>query len=133
MLTEQKRWFYVALPVFFFWFFGQIDKLSISIIQTDPQFLQDLGLTGPNKNALVSLLTLIFTIAYSVSNIFWGVIIDKLGARKTAIIGLSVWTVTMVAGGMAQSYEMFMLSRIILGLGEGHDDSGLSKIHLELV
>lgn len=119
MLTEQKRWFYVALPVFFFWFFGQIDKLSISIIQTDPQFLQDLGLTGPNKNALVGLLTLIFTIAYSVSNIFWGVIIDKLGARKTAIIGLSVWTVTMVAGGMAQSYEMFMLSRIILGLGEG--------------
>lgn len=119
MFSTQKRWFYIAMPIFFFWFFGQIDKLGISVIQTDPGFLRDLGLTGDNKNALLGLLTLIFTIAYSISNLFWGFIIDKLGARKTAIIGLMVWSATIIFGGLAHSYNMFLVSRIILGLGEG--------------
>ncbi|CAH0288354.1 putative sulfoacetate transporter SauU [Peribacillus simplex] len=58
-------------------------------------------------------------ISYSCSNIFWGVIIDKLGARKTAVLGLLVWTATMVMGGLSTSYEMFLISRVILGIGEG--------------
>jgi sugar phosphate permease len=119
MLSKQMRWVYIALPIFMFWFLGQTDKLGISIIQTDPQFLLDLGLTGADKNAKIGLLTLAFTIAYAVSNIFWGFIIDKLGARKTAILGVCVWTITMVMAGLSQSYETFMLSRILLGLGEG--------------
>ncbi|WP_286133469.1 MFS transporter [Bacillus sp. AFS096315] len=44
---------------------------------------------------------------------------DKLGARKTAIIGLLIWTSTMVMAGMSTSYEMFLFSRVILGIGEG--------------
>ncbi|WP_018130669.1 MFS transporter [Effusibacillus pohliae] len=119
MLNNQKRWIYIALPIFFFWFFGQIDKLGISVIQTDPGFLQDLGLTGPDKNAKIGLLTFAFTVSYALSNVFWGFVIDKIGARKTAIFGVSVWTVTMVLGALASSYQMFMVSRIILGIGEG--------------
>ncbi len=119
MLKGQMRWIYIAVPIFFFWFFGQIDKLGISVIQTDPQFLQDLGLTGEDKNAKLGLLTLTFTVAYAFSNLFWGVIIDKLGARKTAVMGLCVWTMTMIMGGLSSSYEMFLVSRVILGIGEG--------------
>jgi len=113
------RWVYISIPIFFFWFFGQIDKLGISVIQTDPGFLHDMGLTGPDKNAKIGFLTFIFTVAYALSNLFWGVVIDKLGARKTAILGLGVWGITMVLAGMATSYEMFLVSRIILGIGEG--------------
>ncbi|MFP7296231.1 MFS transporter [Neobacillus niacini] len=119
MLQGQKRWLYIAVPIFFFWFFGQIDKVGISVIQTDPGFLSDLGLTGPDKNAKIGLISFIFMISYSCSNIFWGIIIDKLGARKTAVLGLLVWTATMVMGGLSTSYEMFLISRIILGIGEG--------------
>ncbi|MDQ0879038.1 MFS transporter [Peribacillus sp. V2I11] len=119
MLQGQKRWLYIAIPIFFFWFFGQIDKVGISVIQTDPGFLSDLGLTGPDKNAKIGLISFIFMISYSCSNIFWGVIIDKLGARKTAVLGLLVWTATMVMGGLSTSYEMFLISRVILGIGEG--------------
>ncbi|MDM5358510.1 MFS transporter [Peribacillus sp. ACCC06369] len=119
MLQGQKRWLYIAVPIFFFWFFGQIDKVGISVIQTDPGFLSDLGLTGPDKNAKIGLISFIFMISYSCSNIFWGVIIDKLGARKTAVLGLLVWTATMVMGGLSTSYEMFLISRVILGIGEG--------------
>nr|WP_223882003.1 MFS transporter [Niallia endozanthoxylica] len=118
-MKNNKRWLYIAVPIFFFWFFGQIDKLGISVIQTDPEFLANLGLTGDDKNAKIGLITFIFTISYAVSNIFWGVIIDKLGARKTAIMGLLVWTATMILGAFSTSYGMFLISRIILGLGEG--------------
>ncbi|MDR7316946.1 MFS transporter [Brevibacillus nitrificans] len=119
MLSKNMRWVYISLPIFFFWFFGQIDKLGISVIQTDPGFLQDMGLTGADKNAKIGFLTFIFTVAYALSNLFWGVVIDKLGARKTAMLGIAVWTVTMVMAGLSTSYEMFVLSRIILGIGEG--------------
>lgn len=119
MLRQQARWIYIALPIFAFWFFGQTDKLGISIIQTDPQFLQDLGLTGPDANAKIGLLTFVFTIAYALSNIFWGFVIDRLGARKTAIFGVSIWTLTMVLAGISSTYEVFMISRILLGFGEG--------------
>lgn len=119
MLKGQKRWLYIAVPIFFFWFFGQIDKLGISIIQTDLEFLKDLGLTGQDKNAKIGFITFIFTVAYALSNLFWGIIIDKLGARKTAVLGLLVWTATMVVGGLSTSYEMFLVSRVILGIGEG--------------
>src|SRR4051812_12528240 len=119
MLKSNKRWIYIAMPIFFFWFFGQIDKLGISIIQTDPGFLNDLGLTGADRNAKIGMITFVFTIAYALSNIFWGFIIDKLGARRTGIAGLVVWAITMVIGGLSTSYEMFILSRIVLGIGEG--------------
>ncbi|EWG11044.1 MFS transporter [Cytobacillus firmus] len=119
MLKGNKRWLYIAVPIFFFWFFGQIDKLGISVIQTDPGFLSDLGLTGADKNAKIGLITFIFTISYAVSNIFWGFVIDKAGPRKTAVFGLVIWTVTMIAGGLSTSYEMFLVSRVILGFGEG--------------
>lgn len=119
MLNGKKRWLYIAVPIFFFWFFGQIDKVGISIIQTDPEFLNALGMTGDDKNAKIGLLSFVFTIAYGVSNLFWGFIIDKLGARKTAIAGLFIWTLTMITSGLANSYEVFLISRIILGFGEG--------------
>ncbi|WP_286133463.1 MULTISPECIES: hypothetical protein [unclassified Bacillus (in: firmicutes)] len=70
MLQGQKRWLYIAVPIFFFWFFGQIDKVGISVIQTDPGFLRDLGLIGPDKNAKIGFITFIFMISYSCSNIF---------------------------------------------------------------
>ncbi|MEY2194650.1 MFS transporter [Neobacillus sp. BF23-41] len=119
MLQGQKRWLYIAVPIFFFWFFGQIDKVGISIIQTDPDFLNTFGITGEDKNTKIGLLSFVFTIAYGVSNLFWGFIIDKFGARKTAIAGLSIWTLTMFSSGLTTSYEIFLVSRIILGFGEG--------------
>lgn len=119
MLSKNMRWVYISIPIFFFWFFGQIDKLGISVIQTDPAFLADMGLTGDDKNAKLGFLTFIFTVAYALSNLFWGVVIDKLGARKTAILGIVIWGVTMVMAGLATSYETFLVSRIILGIGEG--------------
>lgn len=76
-------------------------------------------MTGANANAKIGFLTFIFMVAYAISNFFWGFFIDKFGARKTAIIGVSIWTVTMLLGGLSTTYGMFMVTRIVLGIGEG--------------
>lgn len=114
---NNKRWLYIGAPVFFLWFFGQIDKLGISIIQTDPKFLSDLGISG--DNAKIGFLTFIFFVAYAFSNLFWGFFIDKFGARVIAITGVVIWSITMILGGLSTNYEMFMVTRIVLGIGEG--------------
>ncbi|SDH84540.1 MFS transporter [Alteribacillus bidgolensis] len=116
-IKNNKRWIYIAMPVFFLWFFGQIEKLGISVIQTNPDFLSDLGITG--DNAKIGFLTFIFFVAYAISSFFWGFFIDKFGARLTAIIGVTIWSLTMIMAGMSTTYEMFMITRIILGIGEG--------------
>ncbi len=38
MLQGQKRWLYIAIPIFFLLVFRSIDKVGISVIQTDPDF-----------------------------------------------------------------------------------------------
>lgn len=118
-MLRGRRWFFVALPIFVFWFFGQIDKVGISVIQTNPEFLEALGLVGDDRYAKIGMLTFAFTISYAFANLFWGYTIDRLGARKVAIFGVSIWAVTMISSGLSNTYEMFLLSRIILGFGEG--------------
>jgi len=116
-VKNNKRWIYISIPIFFLWFFGQIEKLGISVIQTDPEFLSDLGIA--NDNAKIGMLTFAFFVTYAVSNFFWGFFIDKYGTRLTAIVGVLIWSVTLILGGLSTTYFMFLMTRILLGIGEG--------------
>ncbi|MCL6547765.1 MAG: MFS transporter [Alicyclobacillus sp.] len=117
MSRSMARWWYIAPCLLFFWIFGQMDKLGISVIITNHTFLSDFGLLG-NTQKTGYLLTA-FTVVYSLSSLVWGVIIDRIGPRKAAIIGVTIWGLTMILGALSTSYGMFLLSRMILGVGEG--------------
>jgi hypothetical protein len=67
MLQGQKR-----CTDFFLLVFRQIDKVGISVIQTDPEFLKVLGMIGEDKNAKIGLLLFVFTIAYRGFKTFFG-------------------------------------------------------------
>lgn len=116
MKRSRVRWYYIAPPIFFFWVFGQMDKLGISVIITNHKFLKDLGLLG--ETAKIGFLMTGFLLFYGFANIAWGFIVDKIGPRKTAIIGTLIWGITMIMGGLSSSYGLFMASRMILGIGE---------------
>ncbi|MFC7395165.1 MFS transporter [Scopulibacillus cellulosilyticus] len=116
MKRSRARWLYIAPPIFFFWVFGQMDKLGISVIITNHKFLQDLGLLG--ETAKIGFLMTGFLVFYGFANIAWGFIVDRIGPRKTAIIGTIIWGFTMILGGLSSSYGLFMVSRMILGIGE---------------
>ncbi|WP_132743356.1 MFS transporter [Scopulibacillus darangshiensis] len=116
MKRSRARWLYIAPPIFFFWVFGQMDKLGISVIITNEDFLKDMDLLG--DTAKIGFLMTGFLVLYGLANIAWGFIVDRIGPRKTAIIGTVIWGLTMILGGLSSSYGLFMISRMILGIGE---------------
>jgi ACS family glucarate transporter-like MFS transporter len=113
----QARWFYIIPPLFFFWIIAQMDKLGISVIITNHQFLATMGLIG--KPAAIGLLVTGFAVVYGVANFLWGFVIDRIGPRRAAIAASIIWGLTIFASAMANSYGTFMVSRMILGVGEG--------------
>lgn len=117
MTRSSARWFFIAPSIMFFWIFGQMDKLGISVIVTNHSFLRTMGII--NKPAEVGFLLTGFTVVYSISSLVWGPIVDKIGPRTTAIIAVTIWGLTMILGGISSSYGMFMTSRMLLGIGEG--------------
>lgn len=114
---SRTRWFFLAPSIFFLWAVGNLDKVGISVIVTNDNFLQSMELNG--KSTEIGLLMTGFTVLYGLSSAFWGYIVDRIGPRLTAIIGLIIWTVSLIMGGLAGSYGSLIASRVILGLGEG--------------
>ncbi|MBU8878232.1 MFS transporter [Bacillus sp. FJAT-29790] len=117
MKRSRTRWLYVAPALFLLWAVGNLDKVGISVIVTNENFLNQMGLNG--KFAEIGLLMTGFTLFYGLSSVFWGYVVDRIGPRYTAIIGLSLWSVSLILGGLAGSFGSVLVSRIILGFGEG--------------
>jgi MFS transporter, ACS family, glucarate transporter len=86
------------------------------IVLNDPAFLNELGLTG--QQAKLGLLGTGLFVAYAVFAPLWGVLVDAIGARKTAALSLITWALTCFWSGVAASYDELLWSRIILGAGE---------------
>src|SRR5699024_3335367 len=91
-------------------------KIGLSVIITNNDFLKTFGIE--NDAAKAGLFMTGFLITYGFSSIAWGFIVDKIGPRKSAIAGVSIWVITMLMGGIVTTYGAFMASRLILGVGE---------------
>jgi sugar phosphate permease len=61
----------------------------------------------------------VFLLAYGTGNLFLSSIGDYLGPRKAMAISIVVWTFSMVLGGATGLFATVLLSRFLLGLGEG--------------
>ena len=114
--ATHGRWIYIAPTVLIFWIIANIDKLGISVIAANPVFLKAMGLIG--QPARIGLLFTAFTFVTGLSNFGAGFVVDRLGARRSALISLAVWTVTMTLGGLSSSYGEVLLSRMLLGISE---------------
>lgn len=116
MRSTNIRWWFIVLPLLLITIIAQIDKVSISMIISNQQFLQDLNLAG--KPAVIGLLMSGFLISYSLGHFFWGYIIKKLGPRWAAVIGVVIWSVCMFLSGMAGTAGSLIFARVLLGIGE---------------
>jgi MFS transporter, ACS family, glucarate transporter len=114
--TTRVRWMYILPTLFLATLIAQFDKLSISIIMANRAFLQDMQLLS--NPTLVGGLVSAFLISYGVGQFVWGPIIDRIGPRRSLIVGVAAWSVTLVWGGMSETLPMLYLSRIGLGLSE---------------
>jgi sugar phosphate permease len=95
---------------------GQVDKMAISVVMSNKQFLQDLKLIG--RPATTGLLMSGFLLSYSVFHFFWGYVVKRFGPRASAIAGILIWAGTLVLSGVAHTAGAMITARVILGVGE---------------
>lgn len=94
-----------------------IDRVNITVLMADKTFNTDMGTLG--NPAKAGLFMSSFLLAYAIGNIFLSGIGDYFGPRKSMICAILVWFVSMFIGGFAPFLSIMLLSRFMLGLGEG--------------
>lgn len=99
------------------WILIYLQRVNISILLIDKQFLTDVGLLG--KPAGQGLLMTAFLLAYSFSNITGSMITDRIGPRKTMFLGLVLSALAVAAAGFVQSLMLLLATRVLVGMGHG--------------
>lgn len=94
-----------------------LDRVNISVLVADPEFLAAMGLT--DRPFEIGLLTSFFVFAYGASNFFLTPFGDRMGPRKATILAMSLWIFSLLIGGIAPTFTIMLISRLFLGLGEG--------------
>jgi MFS family permease len=114
--ATRVRWTYIAPTLLVYWIVSMFDKSNISIVIANPNFLDEMQLTGQTK--LLGWLVGSMFISYSLAAPLWGWAVTRYGPRNATIASLVIWSLTCFWSGMAQSYGMLLGSRIGLGVGE---------------
>ena len=115
-VASSVRWTHIAPTLLMVWIVSMFDKSNMAIVMNDQTFLADLGLKG--EQAKLGWLSSGLFLAYGICAPLWGLVVQRIGARKTCALSLIVWAVTCFWSGVASSYEQLLLSRIVLGAGE---------------
>jgi sugar phosphate permease len=94
-----------------------LDRVNVSVLLADTKFLTDMGIKG--QPVQMGLLMTLFLIAYGLSNVVLSPLGDKIGPRKAMLISIFLWTISVMIGGLAPTFAIMLIARLILGIGEG--------------
>lgn len=98
-------------------FIGYLDRVNVYVLAANEPFLLDMGIKGqPIK---IGMMMTVFMLTYGLSNALLSPLGDWLGPRKTMLLGIVLWELSLAMGGLAGAFSMVIASRIILGIGEG--------------
>lgn len=89
-----------------------IDRATLAV--ANPLIREELGLSIAEMGYLLSA----FLWAYAFSQLPTGAMVDRLGPRLLLTMGLSLWSLAQLLGGLVQSFTQFFGARVLLGLGE---------------
>jgi sugar phosphate permease len=119
---SSVRWWLIAPILLTFAIVNQIDKSNVAVLIADAKFAADLGATSLGNNvqhARLGFISSAFFYGYGISLMLWGFVVDRIGARKSALIGVVGWALTSVwCAGAGTLTEMYW-ARFALGLAEG--------------
>lgn len=89
-----------------------VDRATLSVAN---KLIQDeLGIPVAKMGLLLSA----FLWAYALAQLPVGGLIDRYGPRRLLGLGLFSWSVAQAAGGLVNSFGVFILARFALGVGE---------------
>ena len=108
----RYRWVVVAL-LFTAMIVNYVDRQTLGFLKGD--LSKEYGWSETNYADQVFW----FQATYAVSYIIWGRIMDRIGARWGFGIAFLIWQIGHIATAGAQSLNHFIMSRLVLGAGEG--------------
>ena len=115
----RVRWHMCAL-LFFATTINYIDRQMLSVLKPtlDAQY-------GWSESTYANIVTS-FQLAYAIGYVFFGRLIDKLGARFGYSLAAVIWGLAAMAHAGAQNATHFIIVRFALGIGEsGNFPSGV--------
>ncbi|MEE8662049.1 MAG: MFS transporter [Acetobacter sp.] len=90
--------------------YGDRAALSVAL----PDIVKDFNLTPSQAGWVLSS----FLWSYFFLNLPSSILLDRLGPRLVGILAVAVWSAAMIQGSLAMTLPAFLLSRVILGVGE---------------
>jgi len=111
--VSEKYWWKVVALCFVGWILMYADRTILNPVmgKVGEQF----GL----NNAQLGLISSVFFLAYAVAQIPFGSIGDKYGRKLVIAFGFILFGITTYLSGIATAFGVFMLFRVLTGIGEG--------------
>src|SRR4051794_5379930 len=108
----KRAWIVIAL-LFFLTVISNADKAIIGFASVP--IIEELGLTAEQWGLVGS----VFFLLYSLSAILGGMLADKVGTRIVIAGMVVLWSVVQFSTLFVSSFAFLLVTRIILGAGEG--------------
>jgi MFS transporter, ACS family, hexuronate transporter len=100
-----------------------VDRQMIGVLK--PTISAELGWSETSYSTIV----VWFQLAYGLGYLFFGRVVDLLGARFGYAVAFLVWTAAHMLHGAARTAAQFSMARALLGIGEsGNFPSGLKAV-----
>lgn len=109
--TGRRRWL-VFLVMLFVGTLSYVDRSALSVGL--PAIKEDLHIAPAVEGLLISS----FFWTYAAMQIPAGWLIDKLGARRVLVVVMTVWALTQLVTGVAQTVLVLFVARLVLGIVE---------------
>jgi ACS family hexuronate transporter-like MFS transporter len=120
----RLRW-WIVWTLFFSTVINYVSRQSFSVLA--PVITQQLHLTHTDLSKIFSA----FQLAYAVTWLLGGIFLDAVGARAGLALAAGWWSLMNMLTGIASSVFGFALIRFMVGVGEGFNWPGASKVVAE--
>lgn len=112
MFAKIQRRHVIIGMLFLCWVVGFLDKtaINIAIIPISEEF----GITPEHQGMIISA----FFLAYSMTQLIGGYLVDRLGSRRVLSSAVAVWSLGTVACGFVGSAMGLAVARALTGAGE---------------
>jgi len=111
MRLERLRWLILGL-LFFSTVINYLDRQALSVLL--PTLRSDLGLTSADYGAI----TMVFMLAYTIAQLGAGMVIDKIGVRRSFSCFVVSWSLSALAHAFARGAVSLGIFRSLLAFSE---------------
>ncbi|GAB2965491.1 MFS transporter [Amycolatopsis acidiphila] len=99
--------------LFVAWIVDYVDRLVISTAL--PSIGKEFGLDHSQQGLLLT----VFFISYALLQFPGGALADRIGSKRTMVIAMVAWSVFTGLSGLATSFGMLLIVRVLFGVTEG--------------